>query len=159
VIAAYDEGTYRTAAHSHRVTVRCALRGATRAESLSGKASPRDVGLPNAYARKGFSVATSEHVLTIRPSWLRDVFAPGLSVVDGMLTIDAKPALVPRDLYLAGCSIWTAAWVRQGRGTSLVEERGIIIRGAAGMTFHARSVDHARKLIASLRAVRACGRT
>jgi hypothetical protein len=157
IVTAYERAGYRQAKHSHTVKVTCRL-DVVKAESRAGRANPRDVGLPNAYAKKAFFVATSEHELTVRPSWRQNVArrnvieragdfeAHGLAVVDGMLTLDARPVDGMEDAF-------EAVWVRQGRGTDLVTERGVIVRivdtrpGRWPIRWtHARSVEHARKL-------------
>jgi hypothetical protein len=151
VTLAYREAGYRTATHSHGMSVTCVLGGpaACHADSESGQASPRSVGLSNAYARKAFSVATSSHELVVSPTWHRDVLDAGLSVVDGMLTLGARPVAGLPDA-------WEATWARQSKGTSLVTERGVIVRHEGRLT-HARSIEHARKLrsTSSLQAARA----
>jgi hypothetical protein len=70
-----------------------------------------------------------------------------------MLTLGAAPMVgtLPSGVSAA----WTAAWCRQGKGTSLVTERGVIARLADGSTVHARDLTHARKLAAArVRAIR-----
>lgn len=140
VLEAYRSAGYRSATHSHDASVACRTGGlaACRADSESGQASPRSVGLPNAYAKRAFSVATSSHQLTVSPTWRRDVHDAGLAVVDGMLTLGARPASGLPDA-------WEATWARQSKGTSLVTERGVIVLHEGRLT-HARSLEHARKL-------------
>lgn len=111
--------------------------------SESGRCSPRDAGLPNSYARKAFFVATSGHEFRVSPTWARDVRDAGLACAGGMLTLGAARL----DVIVPGAqAVWTAAWARQGRGTSLVTERGVIALLADGSYVHARDVAHARKL-------------
>jgi len=146
VKAAYARADYRTAKHSHVTSVVCVLGGPSRcaAESLSGSDTPRNVGLPNAYGRIAYSVATSAHTLVVSPTWQRDVADAGLAVIEGMLTLAAVPV---GDGGFAGClSLYSAAWARQGKGTSLVTERGVIARLSDGSFVHAKDVTHARKL-------------
>ena len=73
-----------------------------------------------------WSGLASTHRITIRASWRKNVESRGIAVVDGLLTLDAKPAV---DLPLRdGEEVLEATWARQGRGTSLVVERGYLYR-------------------------------
>ena len=74
-----------------------------------------------------WSGLASSHKITIRASWRKNVESRGIAVVDGLLTLDARPA--EDDLPLrSGEEVLAATWVRQGRGTSLVGERGYLYR-------------------------------
>jgi len=140
VLEAYKQAGYRSATHSHDASVTCRIGGLSicHADSESGQASPRSVGLPNSYTKKAYSVATSSHKLVVSSTWCRDVRDAGLAVVDGMLTLGARPAAGLPDA-------WEATWARQSKGTSLVTERGVIVLHEGRLT-HARSLEHARKL-------------
>jgi len=103
VRAAIREADLRTARHSHDTTIEIVEPGSEGATSISDQARPSSVGLSNAYAKKGFWVATSEH--TFRVS--RD-----------FLATPCESRAETGVLYLS-----PTCRVRQGRGTSLVVER------------------------------------
>jgi len=125
--AAYQRCGYRAAAHGHDLVIRVGAYSAPGASSDVGHVRPQSVGLPNCYA--GYSVAQSEHVLTVRDDYRECVVARGVDVVDGMLTLDARPAPHP---LRPGESLLAATWVRQGRGTALAVERGYLYQSAPG---------------------------
>ena len=139
VRAAYRAASYRTATHSHAWD--WTVSDCPGASSDSSKARPSDVGLPNAYSKQGFWVATSDHRLAISRTWLRDVQARGLACLDGMVTLacSSAPALDVR----ADGRAYAAVWARQGRGTSLVTERGWLVQVGKRWT-HAGTVRSAR---------------
>lgn len=104
VLAAMDAALacarFRETLHGSDTTIRLVPPGAEGAVSTTTTVNPRDVGLPNAYARKGFHVTTSQHVWAVSRAIL-----------------DAPPASAGL-LYLT-----PTLRVRQGRGTALVVER------------------------------------
>lgn len=85
------------------------------------------------WSRNGkWSGKDSSHQFTVRRTWLVDVHARGLAVVDGMLTLDAEP------VQGHGPELFRAAWVEQGRGFDLNCRRGYIAR-LGDVTYHAAS--------------------
>lgn len=74
-------------------------------------------------SRKTRSGTLSTHTFVLRPSWVEDVASHRFDVVDGCLTIDAGKRWAEDR-----AEVYTATWVRQGRGTSLVTESGVILR-------------------------------
>lgn len=109
VAALWDAG-FRHATHSHDETISIVARGQEGCSSESSSAWASDVGLPNAYSRKGFRVATSKHAWRVSAEIFR--VAPGARAESGLV-------------YLS-----PTIRVRQGRGTSLVVER--LIENARG---------------------------
>jgi hypothetical protein len=134
--AAYDRADYHTARHQHSLSI--AVGVPSGASSDSGQARPSSVGLPNAYT--GFHVATSSHALRVAPGWLATVKARGLGTLDGLLTLEcsAEPD------QSVGPYAYPAVWVRQGRGTSLITERGWLVQRADGRWTHASTVRAAK---------------
>jgi hypothetical protein len=133
---AYDRAGYRTATHSHALSIKIGVPSG--ASSDSGTARPSSVGLPNAYT--GFHVATSAHTLRVAPHWLRNVKGRGLGTVDGLLTLECAAEPDQSVSHYA----YPAVWVRQGRGTSLVTERGWLVQRADGYWTHANTVRAAK---------------
>jgi ethanolamine utilization microcompartment shell protein EutS len=76
--------------------------------------------------------------LTVRPHWRASVERRGLAVVDGLLTLCARPVEAPA----RGVEAYAAAWVEQSRGASVKVTRGFIVR-FAGSTVHGASVASA----------------
>lgn len=99
------------AKHDHEDHYTYVFEGREWATSLADRVRPRDVGLPNAYARKGFWVAVSRHCWQIS----RAILLPEVRAAN-----DAQRDYV----YLA-----PDVRVRSGRGTALVVER-LTARGA-----------------------------
>jgi hypothetical protein len=133
---AYDRADYRTAKHDHSFSIEIGVPSG--ASSDSGQARPSSVGLPNAYT--GFHVATSSHALRVAPHWLATVKGRGLGTLDGLLTLEcaAEPD------QSVGPYAYSAVWVRQGRGTSLITERGWLVQRADGSWTHAGTVRAAK---------------
>lgn len=100
---ALKAASFATAKHSHQTNYYRAKIGAERAASSADTIGARDAGLPNAYAKKGYSVASSTHTFEVSPAILR--VARHARAKKGMLYL--SPTLR----------------VRQGRGTSLRTER------------------------------------
>jgi hypothetical protein len=84
--------------------------------------------------------------LTVPSDWR--VRTRGIEVVDEMLTLDAEPIDAP-----AGFRAWQATWVRQGRGSTLVVERGLIVRSN-----RSEETTHARELATAVGQLRARNR-
>lgn len=141
VSAAYIRAGYKTAAHDH--DWKWHLSDSPRAESVSGSDWASKLGLSSAYQKKAYRVATSRHSIYVSRTWLRDVQARGIAVVDGMLTLacESTPDLSAR----ADGTAFRAIWARQGRGTSLVTEKGWLVRSGTRWT-HASSVRSARSV-------------
>ena len=92
-----------------------------------------DVGEPSARSETGtkwsrngkWSATTSWHRLNVRSTWLRDVHARGIAVVDDQFVVDATPIHGE-----AGC--YTALAVRQGRGAQIEPERVVVATHRTG---------------------------
>lgn len=130
VRGAYARCQYRRATRSHVLRVRVGEPGV---HSTSGQARPSEVGLPNAYAKRGYWVATSEHVVEYPADWLRRVKVRDAAVVDGCMTLDLSPEPEP------GTRCYAAVWVEQGRGTALKTVRGWLEQTSTGWA-HRRSL-------------------
>lgn len=141
VRAAYARCGYRSATHSHTLLLHPGIPGAA---SLTAKARPSEVGLPNSYSKLGYWVTTSEHEISYSENWVARVKCRRADVVDGKLTLDLSSEPVP------GTSAYPAVWIEQGRGTSLVTVRGWLAQCRDGTWRHVRSEKAAR-------AVAACG--
>lgn len=77
-------------------------------------------------------------------NWITRVKNRDLSVVDGLLTLDAQPLLVNDREFEA----FSAVWVGQGRGFTLNVSRGVIVRHkATGYTYHGNSIKHGKAAI------------
>lgn len=76
--------------------------------------------------------------LAVRPHWRASVERRGLAVVDGLLTLCARPVQAPA----RGVEAYAASWVEQSRGASVKVTRGAIVR-FAGQTAHGASVASA----------------
>jgi hypothetical protein len=68
------------------------------------------------------SGTASLHTLYVPENWRSAVEAVGLAVVDGLFTLDARPA---------GEGAYAARWVEQSRGTALRPVDGFIARASA----------------------------
>jgi hypothetical protein len=106
-------GAFRTSTHGAEVLVASVEPGEEGAESSTESVAPRDVGLPNAYARVAYHVTTSTHKWRVS----RAILSSEVRALN-----DAAPRSV---VYLR-----TDLRVRQGRGTALVVERRVV--GASG---------------------------
>ena len=106
IASLYQRAAFRVATHGHHSTVHLVPRGGERAESGTSRARPAAVGLPAAYARKGFEVVLSRH----------DLYASVASL--GEARVERRRVL------------WLTRTVRvvQSRGTALRVER--VRRGA-----------------------------
>jgi len=100
------EANFREASHAHEWTVDVVPRGEESATSTADQISARSAGMSNAYCKKAFTVASSNHKWRVSPAML------GLPHGTGVV-------------YLT-----PTRRVRQGRGTLLVEER--LVAGATG---------------------------
>lgn len=101
--AALKTASFRGATHSHDVSVVIVARGEEGVRSSNGRTNPSSLGLPNAYARKGFFVTTSEHAWSVSADFFK--VPPADRAGRGWLQL--SPTVL----------------VRQGRGTALVCER------------------------------------
>jgi ribosomal protein S21 len=91
--------------------------------------------------------------LTIPTDWGTRVRLAGLAVLDGMLTLDAE-----RLPTTGNVEVYRAVWARQGRGVSLVTERGYIARHTpSGTTYHSTDGDPEKALSGLKRKVAAQG--
>ena len=87
-------------------------------------------------AHKGKPARVQDTTVTVPTSWCVRVQRAGLYVVDGMMTLDASP------LEAAGCELYAAMWLEQGRGTTVTARRGYIARSGSA-TYHASTADQA----------------
>lgn len=115
---------------------RCGYRVATRSNWVegSGHITRVDVGdtLPHSVACSADTVwagggkcrsgTASRHVIHVPSDWRSAVDAVGIAVVDGLLTLDARPA---------GDGAYAARWVEQSRGTALRVVDGYLARASA----------------------------
>jgi hypothetical protein len=101
----------RRAIHAHTDTIRYVTEGREGAEASTEQVRPDEVGLPRAYARKGYWVTTSTHIWCVS----RAILAPEVRRAN-----DRQREYV----YLA-----PDVRVRSGKGTALVLER-LTARGA-----------------------------
>lgn len=86
---------------------------------------------------KKWTGKNSHRTYEVREDWRETVFDRGLSVIDGMLTLEATPMDGEPGAYLA-------RWARQGRGFQLVEEEGVIL-SENGIAVHGKTLKEARK--------------
>lgn len=96
------------------------------------------------YKRQGYrkGIVGEDVNLTVPADWGTRVRLAGLAVLDGLFTLDAErlPTWGPVEVY-------RAAWARQGRGVSLVVERGYIARHIpSGSTYHSVDADPEKAL-------------
>jgi len=100
---ALDEAGFRTAAHVHETIIHFVPAGEEGAKSTSRDVWASEAGLPAAYQRKAYRVVASKHVWSVSPEILK----------------------VPAGRRWDWKYLWLtpSLRVRQGRGTSLVEER------------------------------------
>jgi len=84
-----------------------------------------------------WSGRNSIHSVTVPWTWLGDVFMRGIAVVEGCLTLAAKPVPGMECAYLA-------QWARPGRGFELVATKGYIIKTETGFV-HARCLPRMRR--------------
>ena len=103
-VRALRRASLRTATHDHDNVIVIVAKGSEGASSSSDRVRPSSVGLPNAYAKKGFFVVSSTH------EWRVSV-EHGLRVIGGFVYL--RPDLR----------------VRSGRGTALVTEKLTAVRG------------------------------
>lgn len=101
---------FRAATHGHSVRVRFVPLDQVEVIALTEQVSPRSVGLPNAYSRKGYGVTVSSH------EW--------------RVALEFAPYYEGGYAYLS-----ETRRVRQGRGTDLVVER--LVQGARGLVWRA----------------------
>jgi len=101
--AALQTAGFREAKHAHSTAYEIAEIGEERAVSASGQLRPGAAGLPQAYIKKGFTVASSEHAFFVSRAILR----------------------VPREQRAQSGRLYLSPTVRvvQGRGTTLRTER------------------------------------
>jgi hypothetical protein len=100
---AYDRAKLRAATHDHTIAIKIVEPGDEGARSSTHQVRPGTVGLPAAYARKGYWVTTSEHVIRASRAILDPVVQALTELGYLYLTRDVR--------------------VRNGRGTTLVVER------------------------------------
>lgn len=125
----------------------CAFRRANGAWAGGNHTVVVRLGEPNAlsstdrvWSSNGkWSGLDSSHTVVVRATWRADVEARGLAVVSGMLTLgaDELPCRSGEDAY-------AATWVRQGAGTALVVERGVLYRRDGGEWVHGATLAGAR---------------
>ena len=87
--------------------------------------------------RKGITEQSTE--LTVPRDWMARIARSGLDSTSGMFTLDARRV---EGQYGDGIEIYAAAWVRQGRGTSLEREAGhLAYHRPSGTTYHSTKSD------------------
>lgn len=89
---------------------------------------------------KGWRANEDDHSVTIPYQWLTRVYHRDLEDLSGLLTLDAIPVR-------SGCpdiELYRAVWARQGRGFSVITERGFIAR-CGDYDFHADTAEGALK--------------
>ena len=133
---AIDEADFRTTTHGHTTYAEVADFASVQGYVTNHR--PSELGLPNAYANKGFTVACSTHSFQVTPAWIRDVKMRGCAVVGGLLTLDLGPEIEP--------GIFQATWVEQGRGTTLRARTGHLVDIGHGLWKHADSLIAARRV-------------
>lgn len=88
-------------------------------------------------AYKGWLANEDHHRICVPRDWRTRVERRGLAILGGLLTLDAHPLAVRGDEQ-----VFAAVWARQGRGYSVVTERGYLALGG-GEHFHGDSPDAA----------------
>lgn len=97
----------------------------------------------------GMGCIASHHAVRVPADWLETVHAPGLAVIDGILTLSVVSVPAPSD-YIA----WDATWARQGRGTGTEVEHGFLVRRQQGGDIvHALTIDAGIRLLGRRSAV------
>lgn len=89
---------------------------------------------------KGRPATVTDTYIKLPMNWISRVFAEGISLVDGLMTLDASPLPAP-----VGCKLYAAKWVMQGRGYSVSVESGYIAISEDGTAYHADSAINAIK--------------
>ena len=93
----------------------------------------------------GMGCTASTHRVTVPADWLDMVYVPGLAVIDGVLTLSAELMAHPPVGFLA----WRATWARQSHGTSVMVERGYLVRRIGGTeVVHAATWEAGIRLLA-----------
>lgn len=87
-------------------------------------------------AHKGRPARVQNTEITAPSTWRVRVQRAGLSMVDGMMTLDAAR------IESTGCELYAAVWIVQGRGTSVSAQRGYIAR-AGSISYHCATADQA----------------
>lgn len=137
---AYDRCGYRVATQSRWVDgaghiLRVVIGGAL---SPSVGCSADTVWDRGGKCRSG---TASLHTLYVPDDWRTAVDAVGLAVVDGLLTLDARPA---------GEGAYAARWIEQSRGTALRHVDGYLARASAIAPWaHGATVASARRTSAA----------
>ena len=118
-------------------------------ESVNGVDDPALVGVSQTQSNdwdlyrgsfKGRPATVTDTLIKLPMNWMSRVFAEGISLVDGLMTLDASPLPAP-----LGCKLYAAKWVMQGRGYSVSVESGYIAKGDDGTAYHADSTIKAIK--------------
>jgi hypothetical protein len=73
---------------------------------------------------KGWRANEDNHSIRVGPQWMTKIQRAGLANLSGLMTLDAT--LIARTE--TGIEVYSATWARQGRGYSIVTERGFIAR-------------------------------
>ena len=93
---------------------------------------------------KGWVAREDHHLITVPHGWLVRVHTRGLTVIDGLLTLDAAPL----DNAPDGVRLYSAVWAEQGRGYEVHTRRGVIAIAADGTAYHGADVDKALRGLA-----------
>ena len=118
-------------------------------ESVRGVENPALVGVSQTQSLdwdlyrgsyKGRPATVTDTIIKLPLTWMSRVFAEGISLVDGLMTLDASPLPAP-----LGCKLYAAKWVMQGRGYSVSVVSGYIAKSDDGTAYHADSAIKAIK--------------
>jgi len=88
-------------------------------------------------AFKGWRATEDNHHIRVHTQWLTRVERKGLTLLDGLFTLDANYVAT-----LNGCDVFQATWARQSRAYSVVTEHGYIAC-SGDLSFHATSAEAA----------------
>jgi hypothetical protein len=80
---------------------------------------------------KGRSGRFSTHTFHVPARWESRVAKRGIALIDGMLTLDARPVPAAQKRQHGVSDAYHATWVRQGKGCYLVQHSGVIMRLSA----------------------------
>ena len=93
------------------------------------------------YKSHGYRMGITDQrtLLTVPSDWTTRIARRGLDSTAGLFTLDASP--IAGD-FGPGVEVYAASWIRQGRGTALETERGVIAcHRPTGTTYHSTKSD------------------
>lgn len=88
---------------------------------------------------KGWAAREDHHHVTVPHGWLARVHGRGLTVIDGLLTLDAAPL----DHAPDGIRLYAAVWAEQGRGYEVHTRSGVIALADDGIAYHGLDAEQA----------------